>query len=197
MLSKEAVFVVERRKYPRLMVEVPLDYCFIDSEEEHSGTATNASEGGLLVYLTEDIERGTLLKIEILFPKGSQLRKIKAIAKVVWCDLAAEAAWGEHRYGLEFQSFKQGSLDELKALLREVGETQDGEKNVAVSGPCIGERGFSKAVPKLGLDIFHRHPYSGNCKVSLLYSCLLNLLRRYRQGSPACEWLSRSIKSFR
>ena len=132
--SKEGVFVVERRKHPRFMVEVPLDYCFVDSEEEHCGTATNASEGGLLVYLTEGIERGTLLKIEILFPKGSQLRKIRAIAKVVWCDLAAKAVWGEYRYGLEFKSFKQGSLDELKVLLKQVGETQEGLKNVAVYG---------------------------------------------------------------
>ncbi len=132
--SKESVFIIERRKHPRFMVEVPLDYCFVGGEEEYSGTATNASEGGLLVYLTEGIERGTLLKIEILFPKASELCKIKAIAKVVWCDLAAEAAWGEHRYGLEFQSFKQGSLDELKVLLRQVAETQEGLKNVAVSG---------------------------------------------------------------
>ena len=58
--------------------------------------------------------------------KGSELNTIKGIAKVVWCDLAAKATWGEHRYGLEFQSFNKGSIEKLKILLKEVVETHGG-----------------------------------------------------------------------
>ena len=68
--SKEGIFVVERRKHPRIRVELPLDYSFVDKEETHKGIVANVSEGGLLVYLPEATELGTFLKIEILFVRG-------------------------------------------------------------------------------------------------------------------------------
>jgi hypothetical protein len=123
--SKDGILVVEKRDQPRFTVEFPFDYFRMDSEETW-GIATDASEGGLLVYLHEVMEKGTLLKIEILFPKGSDLITIKAVAKVIWCDLGAKEAWGEHRYGVEFQSFSKGSLDQLKLLIKEVAENQKG-----------------------------------------------------------------------
>jgi len=125
---KEGTFIVERRKHPRIKVELPLDYSPVESEEPAGGIVANASEGGLLVYLPEAIEVGTLLKIEILFVKGLALNMIKAIVKVVWLDLAAKKAWGEYRYGLEFQSFQEGDIRKLKALLREVGKTHDRQR---------------------------------------------------------------------
>ena len=80
----------------------------------------------MLVYLPEIVEKGKLLKIVILFVEGPALNTIKSVAKVVWCDLAAKAAWGEHRYGLEFQSFNKGSLEKLKILLKKVPEAHAG-----------------------------------------------------------------------
>jgi len=120
---KEGILIVERRKHPRFRLELPLDYS-IESIECYGGVAANASKGGLLVYLPEAILVGTLLKIEILFVKGSELNSIKASAKVVWSDLAPKEIWGEYRYGLEFKSFQEGGLQKLKSLLKEVGETR-------------------------------------------------------------------------
>ena len=122
--SREGIFIVERRKNPRFSLELPMDYS-IESVDRHGGVAANASKGGLLVYLPEAIVVGTSLKIEILFAKGSELNSIRAIAKVVWSDLAPMEIWGEYRYGLEFQSFQEGDLWKLKRLLKEVGETQN------------------------------------------------------------------------
>jgi len=121
--SKEGIFIVERRRHPRFTLELPLDYC-IESVDRYGGVAANASRGGLLVYLPEAIVVGTSLRIEILFAKGSELNSVRAIAKVVWSDLAPREIWGEYRYGLEFQSFQQGDLQKLKRLLKEVGKTQ-------------------------------------------------------------------------
>jgi c-di-GMP-binding flagellar brake protein YcgR len=123
--SKEGIFIVERRKHPRIGVELPLDYSLADREETYGGIVANASEGGLLVYLSETTELGALLKIEIIFVKGSELNTIRGIAKVVWSDLAAKKVWGEYRYGLQFQSFQEGDLKKLKTLLQEVGKTHD------------------------------------------------------------------------
>ena len=94
-------------------------------EETHRGSAVNASEGGLLVYLPEAMEIGAVLKIGILFVKGFEQNVIQGIAKVVWSDLAAQKAWGEYRYGLKFQSFQEGDLQKLKTLLKEVGKTHE------------------------------------------------------------------------
>ena len=119
--SKEGIFIVERRKHPRFSLELPLDYA-IESMDRHGGIAANASKGGLLVYLPEAIVVGTLLRIDILFAKGSELNTIGGTAKVVWSDLAPKEIWGEYRYGLEFQSFHKGDLQKLRKLLKELGE---------------------------------------------------------------------------
>jgi c-di-GMP-binding flagellar brake protein YcgR len=125
--SQEGIFIVERRKHPRFSMELPLDYR-IEREDRYGGITTNASVGGVLVYLPEAIVVGTLLKVEILFAKGSELNSIKANAKVVWSDLAPKEIWGEYRYGLEFESFQEGDFQKLKKLLKEVGKTPERKK---------------------------------------------------------------------
>jgi hypothetical protein len=119
--SKMGVLAIEKRKYPRFSVELPLNYSRTDGEKALGGMVANASEGGLLVYLPERIEIGALLKIEILYVKGLELDTIRAVAKVVWCDLAARESWGEHRYGLQFQYIDQENFSQLTTLLKEVG----------------------------------------------------------------------------
>jgi len=123
--SKEGIFIVERRKHPRIRVELPLDYSLVDSEETHGGLIADISEGGLLVYLPEALKLETLLRIQILFVKGVELNSIKAVAKIVWSDLATKTISEENRYGLEFQSFIEGDLQKLKTILKEVGETYE------------------------------------------------------------------------
>jgi c-di-GMP-binding flagellar brake protein YcgR len=120
--TKTGVLAVEKRKHPRFSVELPFDYSLIDGKETYGGIVSNASQGGLLVYLPEKIEIGTLLKIEIFYVKGLELDTIKAIAKVVWSDLAAMESWGEHRYGLQFQSIDEKDFGRLLNLLKEIGK---------------------------------------------------------------------------
>ena len=122
--SKEGLFLVERRRHQRISIELPFDYSLFEKGEDHRGILEDASEGGLLVYLLEKIEVGSLLKIEILFSRGMELITIVAISKVVWSDLAARESWAEYRYGLQFLSFFQGDIAKLKMLLKEVGERQ-------------------------------------------------------------------------
>jgi len=122
--SKEGIFLVERRRDPRFTLELPMDYS-IESVDRYGGVAANASKGGLLVYLPEAIVVGTPLRIEILFAKGPELNSIRAIAKVVWSDMAPREIWGEYRYGLEFQSFQEGDSKKLRRLLKQVGKTQN------------------------------------------------------------------------
>ena len=119
--TKMGVLSIEKRKYPRFSVELPLNYSRAEGKDTLGGMVANASEGGLLVYLPERMEIGALLKIEIFYVRGLELDTIKAVAKIVWCDLAARESWGEHRYGLQFQYFDQKDLSRLTILLKDVG----------------------------------------------------------------------------
>jgi c-di-GMP-binding flagellar brake protein YcgR len=120
--TKMGVLAIEKRKYPRFSVELPLDYSRVNGKETYGGMVANASEGGLLVYLPERIEIGSLLKIEIFYVGGLELNTIKAVGKVVWADLAARESWGEHRYGLQFESIDENDFNRLTTLLKEVGK---------------------------------------------------------------------------
>lgn len=123
LLLKEGSFLIERRKSPRISVELPFDYSLFSEKEAYRGMIADASEGGLLIYLLEKIEIGTLLRIEILFSHEKELITINAIAKIVWSDLAAKEIWAEYQYGLQFLSFLKGDLTKLKNLLKEAGKT--------------------------------------------------------------------------
>ncbi len=115
----KGVLAVEKRKHPRYSIEFPLDYSRAEGKTTYTGGLTaDASEGGLLVYLPERIEIGTLLKIEIFYTKDLSFQTVTATARVVWTDLASK-----YWYGLEFQSIDEWNLGKLKALLKEVAKT--------------------------------------------------------------------------
>jgi c-di-GMP-binding flagellar brake protein YcgR len=118
--TKKDAAGLEKRKHPRFSVELPLDYSRPDGKEVYGGIVANASEGGVLVYLPERLETGAVLKVEILYVKGLELNTIKAVAKVVWGDLATRETWGEHQYGLEFQNIDETDFSRLVSLLKEL-----------------------------------------------------------------------------
>jgi c-di-GMP-binding flagellar brake protein YcgR len=115
------ILSVERRKYPRYNVELPLSYSRVNDKELFGGIVANASEGGILVYLPEKMEIGDILKIEIFYSKGFELDTIQAIAKAVWTDLTTKRNLGEYRYGLEFQSIDKKDYNRLSILLEGIG----------------------------------------------------------------------------
>lgn len=120
--KKTGFFAVEKRKHPRYSVEFPLDYSRIEGKETYGGIVANASEGGLLVYLPQRMEIGAVLKIEIFYVQGLEFNTIKAIAKVVWSDLASKESWGEYRYGLQFMYIDEKDFAGLLNLLKEIGK---------------------------------------------------------------------------
>jgi len=120
--KKLGVLAVEKRRHPRYTVEFPLDYSPVDGKGTYGGIVANASEGGLLVYLPQRMEMGTVLKIEIIYVQELEFNTIKAIAKVVWSDLASRESWGEYRYGLQFLEIEEEAFSRLLNLLKEIGK---------------------------------------------------------------------------
>jgi hypothetical protein len=123
--SGEGIAILERRREPRLRVELPFDYSRIVEREDHGGTLADANEGGLQVYIPEKLQIGDLFKIRIFAPTNSEVETIQAIAKVVWAN-RTKGRSGKYRYGLQLQSFYKGDLNKYKALLSGVEQRFEG-----------------------------------------------------------------------
>ena len=112
----------ERRKYPRFNIDLPIEYSLLSYPLSHPGRALNASEGGLLVYLSEIVEISQLLQMKLFFPSGSELNGVEIMAEVVWMDIHLGRDWGDYRYGVRFVDISPESLNKLKRFLRDLSE---------------------------------------------------------------------------
>ncbi|MGA2316737.1 MAG: PilZ domain-containing protein [Thermodesulfobacteriota bacterium] len=120
--SHVGVANLERRRHPRFSIDLPIEYHLIPSSLSHTGRALNASEGGLLVYLSQQIEIGQHLKIKLFFASGSHLNSIEILTEVVWVDIHLGKDWGDYRCGVKFMEISQEDLNRLKIFLRSLSE---------------------------------------------------------------------------
>ena len=120
--SHVGVANLERRRHPRFSIDLPIEYHFIPSPISHTGKAFNASEGGLLVYLSQQIEIGQHLKIKLFFASGSHLNSIEILTEVVWVDIHLGEDWGDYRCGVKFMDISSEDLKRLDFFLRSLSE---------------------------------------------------------------------------
>lgn len=107
----------EKRKYPRFNIDMPIEYARTDLVVKH-GRAVNASEGGLLLYLPEQMEIGRHLRLKLFFTSDFELGAIEMLVEVVWMDIHEGEDWGDYRTGVRFVDISPWDLDALKNFLR-------------------------------------------------------------------------------
>ncbi len=107
----------EKRKHPRFSVDLPVEYSRADLSADH-GRAMNASEGGLLLYLPEQMEIGSPLRLNLFFTMGSELNAVETLVEVVWVDVHLEKDWGDYRTGVRFAQISPEDMGKLKGFLR-------------------------------------------------------------------------------
>jgi hypothetical protein len=115
--KRSGVVSIEKRRFPRFNVDLPMKYSEVKVRKKQGGIAHDASEGGLLVYLQEKFPIGTKLKIEVFFSHGFRLTPIKAEAEIVWADIRGPEDWGEYKYGLKFINIRKDDFSKLEWLL--------------------------------------------------------------------------------
>jgi hypothetical protein len=71
----------ERRKYPRISLDLPLEYRATRAPNVRGALVINASETGLLVHSIKEMPVGMKLKIVVMFPK-IQLDNFEVLAKL-------------------------------------------------------------------------------------------------------------------
>jgi c-di-GMP-binding flagellar brake protein YcgR len=107
---------IERRRYPRMSLDLPLEYRVMNAPYAHGGLVVNASEVGLLINSIKNIPTGSKLNIAVLFPKGFELTNFEVLAEIIWKDLYWEEDWEGYRYGLKFIKILEedrGKLDQI------------------------------------------------------------------------------------
>jgi hypothetical protein len=107
----------EKRKHPRFSVDLPVEYSRTDLSADH-GRAMNASEGGLLLYLPEQMVIGSYLKLKLFFTMGSELNAVETLVEVVWVDVHLGKDWGDYRTGVRFAEISAEGMSKLKGFLR-------------------------------------------------------------------------------
>ncbi len=111
----------EKRKHPRFNIDLPVEYYQIDSTTHHDGRAINASEGGLFLYLPEQMEMGQYLRMKLFFTSGSAMNAIEMVVGVVWKDIHVGTDWGSYRCGVKFVDISPEDMSKLKNFLKSLG----------------------------------------------------------------------------
>jgi len=108
---------LERRKYRRYPVSLPIEYYRADSPVNQSGQALDASEGGLQILLREQMDIGQRLKLKLFFSSGATLNTIDMLVEVVWINTQLGEGEDYYRSGVKFINISPEDMDKLKNFL--------------------------------------------------------------------------------
>jgi hypothetical protein len=106
----------ERRRHPRFMVELPVEYRRAGASRLRPGHTINFSEDGFMILVSERMEAGENLEMKIYFTSPSGLVTIAAVVKVIWAD-SDEKEKGYYRFGVRYVDISTADKETLKAFL--------------------------------------------------------------------------------
>ena len=109
------IFFREKRKYPRVHMDLPVDYWLKHESYAHGGIVVDASETGFLIYSIEDIPIGTKLKIAVLFPREYELANFEVAAEIIRKKASGKAEEG-YQYGIRFTKILKEDYRKLREL---------------------------------------------------------------------------------
>ncbi len=108
---------IERRKYRRFPIRIPVEYYRAESVMGQTGQTLDASEGGLQILFPEQMNIGQSLKIKLFFSIGSELISIEMLAEVVWVSPQLDESEKHYRSGVKFTSISPGDMNKLKNFI--------------------------------------------------------------------------------
>jgi c-di-GMP-binding flagellar brake protein YcgR len=112
----------EKRKYPRFDVDLPIKYSKSSLFPKYA-RAVNASEGGLLLHLPEELGVGQQLVLKLFFPPSPNLNVIETVVQVVWMDVRLRKDWAwDYQTGVRFLDISPEDMASLKNFLMNVAQ---------------------------------------------------------------------------
>jgi c-di-GMP-binding flagellar brake protein YcgR len=109
----------ERRRHPRFSINLPVEYWKIDRSLSGLSRTGDVSEGGLLLYISEQLEVGQELNLKLSFNSELGFKSIEGRMQVAWADLSFEKESG-CRVGLKFVEISDEDMKKLKVFLNNV-----------------------------------------------------------------------------
>lgn len=110
----------EKRRHPRVNVDLPVRYGRTNLFLKY-GRVVNASEGGLLVHLPEEMGVGQRLALKLFFPSRSEFNTLETSVQVVWKDIHLRKDWTwDYRTGVKFVDIPPEHTAKLKGLLTNI-----------------------------------------------------------------------------
>ncbi len=113
----------DRRRYPRVVIDLPIEYQDAGDASIRGAMVINAGAGGFLIESTRDMPVGTKLKVTLLFSKGFELADFEALTQIVRKEphrkenANGNLVWEGYLYGLEFLQVLEEDRWKLNWLL--------------------------------------------------------------------------------
>jgi len=108
---------LERRKYRRFPIRLPIEYYRADSAFNQPGQALDASKGRLQILFPERMEIGQNLNVKLFFSSGSELNTIEMLAEVVWINTQMGEGEKYYQSGVRFINTSTEDMTKLKGFL--------------------------------------------------------------------------------
>jgi c-di-GMP-binding flagellar brake protein YcgR len=117
MNSIQETITPEKRRHPRVSVDLPVKYSRSNLFFKYA-RVVNASQGGLLVYLPEEIGIGQRLALKLFYPSRSDFDTFETFVQVVWKDIHLKKDWTwDYRTGVRFIDSSPEHTTKLKSFL--------------------------------------------------------------------------------
>ncbi len=104
----------EKRRHPRVNLDLTIEYFRTNSRFSHSGRLMNASEGGLSIYFPEQMEIGERLKLRLFRILGPAVNTVGPLGEVVWVDPHLDETWLDYQSGVKFVDISSEDLKRLQ-----------------------------------------------------------------------------------
>ncbi len=108
---------IERRKYRRFPIRLPVEYYRAESVMGQTGQTLDASEGGLQILFPEQMDIGQNLKLKLFFSTGSELNSIEMRTEVVWVNPELNEVENRYRSGVKFTNISPEDMTKLKSFI--------------------------------------------------------------------------------
>ncbi|MEW6516976.1 MAG: PilZ domain-containing protein [candidate division FCPU426 bacterium] len=125
---EEASLSFDKRKHPRIKVTIPVQFKVINEtdeammalEEKRSllkGDSKDVSAEGLFLVCDRILEKGDILKIEVVLPEES--KPVRAFSEVIWVSDHGLSE-GKHGAGIYFMALRDEDADAIGRFIAHI-----------------------------------------------------------------------------
>jgi hypothetical protein len=119
----------EKRRYPRVLINLPVEFWTSDDWKVSPGLLQNASEAGFLIQTFKDMPSGTRINIKILFrvslSKGVKSAKLRAVTDIAWKGVYWWEDWEGYQYGLRIIHLSDEDHLKLNLILKSLSNLEE------------------------------------------------------------------------